>query len=143
MGITYDSKRNLIVVSSLGGEGYIYRYDIAQDKWIDFTSLQGVDLTSLTYNAVTDSLAGWQIPYGSLCTLSADGQVQNSIPLNERLPEFGYSRTDYGFNQSIRVIANGDNFYLASHADSSPFTPNREGVITKILSYNKIGRAHV
>jgi hypothetical protein len=136
MGIAYDSKRNLIVVSSLGGEGFIYRFDIAQNKWLDYTSLEGIDMTFLTYNAESDSLVGWQIPAGGPCFLSPEGKFQKSVSLKTRLREFGYDQSGYGFEQSIRVVANGDNITLLRHDDSSPFTPDREGVVTKIWSYN-------
>ena len=136
MGIAYDSKRNLIVVSSLGGEGFIYRFDITQNKWLDYTSLEGIDLTFLTFNAESDSLVGWEIPAAGPCFLSPEGKLQKSVSLKTRLPEFGYDQSGYGFEQSIRVVANGDNITLLRHDDSSPFTPDREGVVTKIWSYN-------
>jgi hypothetical protein len=138
MGIAYDSKRNLIVVSSLGGEGFVYRFDISQNKWLDYTSLEGIDLTFLSYNAESDSLVGWQIPAGGLCFLSPDGKFQKSISLKTRLPEFGYDQSAYGFEQSIRIVANGDNITLLRHDDSSPFTPDREGAVTKIWSYSSL-----
>lgn len=53
--ITYDTKRDLVTLVSLGGEGYMYRFDVRQRRWLDMRSLDNIDLKSISYNLASDT----------------------------------------------------------------------------------------
>ena len=54
MDIAYDTKRDLVTLVSLGGEGYLYRFDVKQGLWLDARSLDNIDVQSITYNRASD-----------------------------------------------------------------------------------------
>lgn len=72
-GIAWDSKRNIISVVSFGGEGYLYRYDVANNKWLDVRSLNNEDIHYLTYDAEADRYVGWQSFSKELIFISPEG----------------------------------------------------------------------
>lgn len=49
-GIALDTKRGIVAVASQGGEGFLYRFDVKDRKWIDFRPLNNINLLSLSYD---------------------------------------------------------------------------------------------
>jgi len=49
-GVALDTDLNIVTVVTKGGDGYLYRYDAARRQWLDYRSLKGLDLESLTYD---------------------------------------------------------------------------------------------
>lgn len=62
-GIAYDSKRERIVIATLGGVGHLYSYDPKSDKWAVINGLDNVDLLGLTYDRKSDLLYGLHTEY--------------------------------------------------------------------------------
>lgn len=56
MGLTYDSVRQQVVVVTMGGEGYLYAYHPAANRWETLASLQNRDLAAMVYHAANDQL---------------------------------------------------------------------------------------
>ena len=76
MDLTYDTKRDLVTLVSLGGEGYLYRFDAKQDRWLDVHSLNNTDLKSISYNLATDTYTAEITDYG------VDGTNSRSISIS-------------------------------------------------------------
>ena len=57
--IAYDSRRNLLAAVSFGGEGYFYRFDVKQRRWLDYRSLDNADLKSIAYDPIGDRYIAW------------------------------------------------------------------------------------
>jgi hypothetical protein len=57
-GLAFDTKRNRVVLTSLGGIGYMYAYDPQAKSWSLLGDMGNVDLQSLAYCADDDSLYG-------------------------------------------------------------------------------------
>ena len=88
MDLAYDTRRNIISVVTLGGEGYLYRFDAMRKQWIDLRSLSNIDIFSLSYDQLKDRYVAW-ISGGRLLFFSGDGNalfVRNVLP---RLTGFG------------------------------------------------------
>ena len=56
MGLAYDTKRERVVLATLGGEGFLYGYDHKKDSWAVVSSMQYVDVTAIAYLETTDRL---------------------------------------------------------------------------------------
>lgn len=57
-GLTFDTERNRVLISTLGGEGFLYSYDVTKREWSIVTSMRNVDLCCLGYDATQDCLYG-------------------------------------------------------------------------------------
>lgn len=85
--VAYDSKRGIVAVVSLGGEGYFYRYDVRAGKWLDYHSMNNIDLNSLAYDAVSDRYVGTDST-GQLAIISKEGVLLGTERLAEKLEGF-------------------------------------------------------
>lgn len=56
MGLAYDTKRNRVLLATLGGEGFIYSYDHANESWSVLGSLDNVDVTAIAYLEPSDRI---------------------------------------------------------------------------------------
>src|SRR5262245_50517072 len=77
-GIAFDSKRNRVMLASLGGEGFLYAYDTVSETWSVVMSMEQLDLFALAYSASRDSLFGLASGRGDtvrLIEFSPDGAV--------------------------------------------------------------------
>jgi hypothetical protein len=83
--LAYDSQRGIVSVVSLGGEGFFYRYDVAKGEWLDFRSMNNIDVTSLTYDSAGQRYLGW-LEYGILVAISPQGVVADRKEVRNRLP---------------------------------------------------------
>lgn len=93
-GLTYDSKRNRLVISSFGGKGYIYAYDLESKKWSVLSSFNDRhEVQRFSYDSVTDTYIGapWRVAGKNLGlhVFSPQGEYMKSveIPINT-LPGF-------------------------------------------------------
>lgn len=87
MDVAYDSKRHYVTLASLGGEGFLYRYDTNTGKWLDFRSLNNVDINTLAYDEVADRYVAWTTD-GSLFFATPDGTPLFTRRLSKRLQNF-------------------------------------------------------
>lgn len=84
-GLAYDGKRNRLVLSSFGGEGYLDFYDLGKQEWTDSVSLQGKDVQGITL--WNDQICGVEINHGegtveSILFFDADGNFLRSLNLS-------------------------------------------------------------
>jgi hypothetical protein len=49
MGLSYDTKRQRVLMATLGGEGFLYAYDPKSEAWSVVGSLNNVDVTAIAY----------------------------------------------------------------------------------------------
>lgn len=123
--IAYDSKRDLVAVVSFGGEGFFYRFDVEQGRWLDFRSLDDVDLKSLTYDRVGDRYIAWgggALGSGNwaddtnLVVISAMGKLLAYEDVASKIPDVQHlsDRIDR-LEPEIRLSMNGDNVVLTAY----------------------------
>ena len=116
--LAYDSQRDLISLVSLSGEGFLYRFDVQNRRWLDVRSLNNIDLQSLTYDKITDRYIAWAD--GNLVFISPTGQILYQEPVMNRLK--GFNRLYDQDNESIpalEIAANGKNITLMTHVENS------------------------
>ena len=116
--VAYDSKRHYVTLATLGGEGFLYRYDTNTGKWLDFRSLDNVDISSFAYDEVADRYVAWT-GYG-LLFMAGDGTPLYERRLANRLP--GFNRLyDTGNAQppSLLVVPKGDQIALVKQQGPS------------------------
>ena len=122
--IAYDSQRDLVSMVSLGGEGYFYRFDAKQRRWLDARSLYNIDLKSLTYDPVADRYVAWSQNFGrnsgDLVFLSATGELLARENISHLLAGFNLLYdTDNHIPPAIEIVARGNNITLMTHARNS------------------------
>ncbi len=88
MDIAYDSKRDFVSVVTLGGEGFLYRFDARQEKWIDFRSLENIDIYSLAYDQKADRYVAWT-DGGELLFISGEGDALFTKKVASKMEGFG------------------------------------------------------
>lgn len=88
MDLAHDSTQDIVAVVSMGGEGFFYRYDVRRAKWLDFRSMNHVDITSLAYDAKARRYVAWNT-HGELMFLTDDGELQSKVPVAALLSDFG------------------------------------------------------
>ncbi|MBA4110330.1 MAG: hypothetical protein C0487_12135 [Leptothrix sp. (in: Bacteria)] len=86
--LAYDVDQDIVTVVSLGGEGYLYRYDAKRQRWLDHRSLSNVDITSLAYDPVGKRYVAWTSD-GDLLFISNQGKALASKRLRQQLVGFG------------------------------------------------------
>ena len=57
-GIAFDTKRQRLIVVSLGGVGYMYAYSPKTGKWSVIADMNNLDLAALAYDPEEDALYG-------------------------------------------------------------------------------------
>jgi len=85
MDLAYDSKRDIVSVITLGGEGFFYRFSAKTGKWLDYRSVDNLDVVALTYDPKSDRYLGWETNR-KLILISGDGSAMASIPVHDMLP---------------------------------------------------------
>ncbi len=83
MGVAHDPANNLLWGITLGGEGFLYEYDIGADRWSAW-SMRNFDAGGLIFDAVRNRLIATPGPYmshrgGSYLTLDRRAQVVASV----------------------------------------------------------------
>lgn len=86
--LAYDVDQDIVTVVSLGGEGYLYRYDAKRQKWLDHRSLSNVDITALAYDPLGKRYVAWTSD-GELVFISNQGKALGSKRLRQQLSGFG------------------------------------------------------
>jgi len=112
MDLAYDTTRDLVTVVTLGGEGFLYRFDAKQEKWIDFRSLENIDIYSLAYDQKADRYVAWT-GGGSLLFISGEGEALFTKNVMSKMEGFG-RLYDRGNSQVPRmtVAPEGDDIAL-------------------------------
>lgn len=112
MDVAYDSKREIVSVVTLGGEGFLYRFDAARKQWIDFRSLNNIDIYSLSYDQSNDRYVAWT-DHGSLLFISGEGNALFKRKILHKLPGFGrlYDRNN-GPVPRITIVPHGNDIAL-------------------------------
>jgi hypothetical protein len=57
-GITFDTKRNRVLVATFGGTGFLYAFTPADGKWSVLSELNNIDPYGLVYHPKEDALFG-------------------------------------------------------------------------------------
>jgi len=87
-GLTFDTKRNQLIVSSLGGDGFLYAYSLQSKQWSMLSNLRGTDLQALTYSAADDSFYGLTTSSlrPGLVHFDASGTALSQVQLSQPIP---------------------------------------------------------
>jgi hypothetical protein len=112
MDITYDTRRDMVVVVSLGGEGFLYRFDAKNQRWVDFRSMRDIDVFALAYDQKLDRYVGWTSSGGLIFIDAASGAVMQRRVV-DRLTAFG--RLYDGLNRQpprLTIVPQGDDIML-------------------------------
>ena len=122
--IAYDSRRNIVSLVSLGGEGYFYRFDVKKRRWLDARSLYNIDLKSLAYDPTSDRYVAWAEGYGrnsgDLLFLSETGELLHRENVSHLLAGFQVLYDpDNQMPPAIEIVARGNNITLMTHAKNS------------------------
>lgn len=125
--LAYDTRRHIVTLSSLGGEGFLYRFNARSGKWLDYRSLDNLDLNALSYDAKADRYMGWSSE-GSLVFLSHAGQLQTTRRILDQLSGFGRGY-DRG-NESIPRLA------LYASSPEVALVRIDAGVVEQVWHYN-------
>jgi hypothetical protein len=86
--VAYDQDLDIVTVVTLGGEGFLYRYDAKRGQWLDYRSLNNIDITSLAYDADGKRYVAWTSD-GDLLSISNRGELLTKKRLLPQLNGFG------------------------------------------------------
>lgn len=124
MDIAYDSKRDIVSIVSLGGEGYFYRFDARKGRWQDVRSLNNVDIKSLAYDPTYDRYVAWAEDFGQnkgkLLFLSDRGKLLYQENISDRM--MGFDRLYDRHNEElppVEIFARGNKLALIAHSGHS------------------------
>jgi hypothetical protein len=88
-GMTFDSKRQRVLIVTYESAGELYSYDTVANRWSVLTSMKQVDLASLTYSKRRDALYGvtmtWSDGTTFLVRYTPDGEEVGRIKLDDPL----------------------------------------------------------
>lgn len=127
MDLAHDPVLNVLTVVTLGGEGFLYRYDTAGERWLDVRSLKDIDIASLAFDPVASRYAAWTTA-GALLLISRHGEAILHRRIIEVLPAFG-TMYDRGNEQPPRLT-------LAPRGDDIAMVAFRQGRVSHIWVYN-------
>lgn len=101
MDVAYDTRRGIVSVISLGGEGFFYRLNAETLKWIDFRSVNNIDVFSLAYDSKLDRYVTFT-DQGELLFISGEGNALSKVRVTDKLP--GFNRPyDRGNSRAPRI----------------------------------------
>ncbi|MFO0899405.1 MAG: C-type lectin domain-containing protein [Pirellulales bacterium] len=93
----FDSKRGRFLLASLGGEGFLYAYDVKQGAWSVLRDMDNLDVGAMAYDAQKD-VVYWlvgghhQYPNGGplLVTMDPEGAILSRVVLGGMLAMRGH-----------------------------------------------------
>ena len=125
--VAYDSKRHFVTLVSLGGEGFLYRYDTNAGRWLDFRSLDNIDINSLAYDEVADRYVAWTTD-GSLLFIASDGMPLHTKSVLDRMTDF---RRQYAGGSPLSISPR-----LVPRGDQIAFVQLQGGMVERIWYYD-------
>jgi hypothetical protein len=130
-GLAWDTRREVLAIVSFGGEGYFYRYDTRNHKWLGARSLQNRDLHSLALNASTGGYVALSNK-AELVVFNEHGELEEVQPLEKLLTDLDstYDRGN-GRLENLTVAARGDLVAVVNV---------RKGSVTHIWTYEQDSR---
>ncbi|MGD1921972.1 MAG: hypothetical protein ACFCAD_25625, partial [Pleurocapsa sp.] len=120
----YECKRDLVSLASLGGEGYLYRFDVKKRRWLDVRPLHNVDVKSLAYDQTLDRYVAWAEDFGrnkgNLLFIAGTGELLYQENISDRMRGFYqlYNRNNQ-MPPVVEVIARGNKIALITHSKNS------------------------
>lgn len=125
-GLAWDTRRGVLALVSFGGEGYFYRYDTRNRKWLGARSLQNRDLQGLSYSAANGGYVAISNT-AELLVFSDQGEVEEIRPLAKVLPDLDstYDRHNSRL-EGLTAVADGNAVALVNV---------RNGSVTHIWTY--------
>jgi len=115
-GLAFDTTRNRLILSNLGGAGALWAYSPEQDRWSMLSSLDNVDMWGTTYSAAEDRLYALTST-SQLVRYTPEGRPAGTVKLDPLLP----SGLDLRESQ---LIAAGDQLVLLSQPVADLFDPS-------------------
>jgi hypothetical protein len=111
-GVTFDTLRNRLILSSLGAEGYLYAYAPESQQWSVISSLYGKDIQAPAYMASEDRIYAVPVVSGdaafsSLMRFDATGNYLGDVALSELIPPAGSFAS-----RSYQLLVDGDRLML-------------------------------
>jgi len=139
-GLAFDTKRGRLVLSSLGGEGFLYAYSPEEDKWTVLGSLREVDLLALSYAAEDDCYYGLGMSLGAdrrmvIYQYDTKGQVVREVPLSEPVT---ISRSEAG--SGYQLVSVGRQLSLLTPPQSDLSRPDMAESVRCILVDSRTGK---
>ena len=125
-GLAWDPRQGVLAIVSFGGEGYFYRYDTRQKKWLGARSLQNRDLLGLAYHPGTGGYVAVS-DAGELLLFNDRGELDEVQPLAKLLPDLE-STYDKG-NSRLESLT------VAADANAVALVNVRKGSVTHIWTY--------
>jgi outer membrane murein-binding lipoprotein Lpp len=120
-GLTFDTSRNRLVLSTLEREGALYSFSPDTNRWTTLAGLNNVDMFSTTYSAADDafySLASGGPGGLKLLKYDATGRPVGSVALAERFPvESGLDLFEF------QLTATGDRLSLITPPVADVYEP--------------------
>ena len=105
-GLTFDTTRNRLVLSTIGGEGFLHSYDPASGAWSRLANLDNEDVYSVTYSAFDDAYYGL-LPGSVLVRYDADGRPAGTRALSPAVPAMNHFDLF-----EVQLVAAGDRLVL-------------------------------
>jgi hypothetical protein len=124
-GITYDSLRDRVLITSLESEGYIAAWSVSTQQWTMVTpDLQQLDIQSLCYYPGDDCLYALTVERDGasprlLRYSSSDGQLVASMSTSMSIPVSPWADNYYDY----QLIAADDRLALIIPPDGPPIQP--------------------
>ena len=121
IGVTYDTRRDRIVVATLGGEGFLYAYERRSGTWSLMRSLANVDLEAIVYRPADDMIYGLPVSRDGairyIRKYDAEGCLVASPPLSRPLTSAESPPRDFQM-----TLASDGRLAIISPPVPTPFT---------------------
>ncbi len=140
MDLAYDSRRDIVAVVTLGGEGHFYRFDADGEQWLDVQSMNDLDFFALTYDAADDRYLGIVDDWGGesdLVFLSPSGGILSSQLLFDVLPSYWrFQDLENSDLSGIDLFAKGPHVAVVKY-DRDNFDPSATRKVQAIWHYDE------
>lgn len=119
-GITFDTKRERVVLVSLGGKGHMYTFAPKSGKWTELTDMSNLDLAGFTYCPKGDVLFGLYRPLNAKRRPTVgrfdpvNGKLVGEIVLDDaELPsEFGEAHSGEPDKPTVQIASTGTHLLM-------------------------------
>ncbi|NML46785.1 hypothetical protein HHL11_23780 [Ramlibacter sp. G-1-2-2] len=127
MDLALDPQLGVLTIVTLGGEGFLYRYDTRNERWLDVRSLNNIDINALAFDPVGHRYVAWTSE-GSLLLISRKGEALGQHKLLPLLRGYG-ALYDRGNAQPPRLT-------LAPHGEQLALVAIAGGRVTQVWAYD-------
>lgn len=137
-GMAYSPKDNIVYIGSFGGEGFLYKFNFKNKRWISAVSLHNNDYGYMVYDKYNNSLIIMEAFGGGIKETNLDGAVIKPYISSNKLPGYlDLYDSGNGPGPNLSIIPLKDYLVLIKFKSSGIGSSSSPSAIERVWLFNR------